>query len=598
MKMKEAALGMFCGAWAVTRGARASHHHHLAKAIDSGQRIHHSLLSATIGGHIQFNNRSNDAKTMSLQQRQQQKRDGNELQCDDALCPVGFHHVSGATIRGYGDCPQRRIIFHHNCRATGNSRRAFVSNQSFNTLLFSLGPTAPQTTAVERDGLCAATAGFTAGAGWWRLSLPPLLRRTARLSPSPAPRCVVRHYSIGPYSGGVGGGSGGPSCAGGSNFPQKNTPRMSGSDGASVVAESAAVIPRPRGYHLFSSLRCVPSADSIDVGCYTVLTCRGSGPGGQGANSSSSKVEVRVDLGMLGLYLEEVIASGAAGDVREVPLCHSTNTNRDLFGSKGSEYRCSGDSDCGEAAAAEDSGVGEERDEFEESDGDDDAFEAEEPGASVSSSTYSSALAPSRVSISYTAKHSDPFAFRNIDTVVTDPEAYLLGLAAHDRIVEKIREKLPMLLRHGGCGTAGIGAHASSSPSLGGTAPNAQVHHQRAHQHSFSSFSSGGSSLEHGDANLPHRSCIGAGGPAAVLADGATVLLLTCNQHRSNRQNMSECLGRLREIIFEASYVMPTESARTKSFRASHHSVSKAKLKRQANSNRRRAHQQVKKGLW
>jgi protein subunit release factor B len=43
----------------------------------------------------------------------------------------------------------------------------------------------------------------------------------------------------------------------------------------------------------------------IDPSCYEVVSSRGSGPGGQGANSSSNKVELRVDLELLGESLEE-----------------------------------------------------------------------------------------------------------------------------------------------------------------------------------------------------------------------------------------------------------------------------------------------------
>lgn len=42
----------------------------------------------------------------------------------------------------------------------------------------------------------------------------------------------------------------------------------------------------------------------IDEACYEIRTMRGSGPGGQGTNSSSNKVEMRVDLELLALSLE------------------------------------------------------------------------------------------------------------------------------------------------------------------------------------------------------------------------------------------------------------------------------------------------------
>lgn len=42
--------------------------------------------------------------------------------------------------------------------------------------------------------------------------------------------------------------------------------------------------------------------------CYSITTCRGSGPGGQGVNSSSSKVELRVNLDQLLLESADIDA--------------------------------------------------------------------------------------------------------------------------------------------------------------------------------------------------------------------------------------------------------------------------------------------------
>ncbi|EPY34247.1 ribosome-associated protein [Strigomonas culicis] len=53
---------------------------------------------------------------------------------------------------------------------------------------------------------------------------------------------------------------------------------------------------------------------------------RGSGPGGQGTNSSSNKVELRVDLGLLaGFFDEEVIAALIANEAgKHVSADHAT----------------------------------------------------------------------------------------------------------------------------------------------------------------------------------------------------------------------------------------------------------------------------------
>ncbi|KPI90418.1 hypothetical protein ABL78_0494 [Leptomonas seymouri] len=53
-----------------------------------------------------------------------------------------------------------------------------------------------------------------------------------------------------------------------------------------------------------------PKLISIDPCVYEIHTMRGSGPGGQGTNSSSNKVELRADMEMLSNYFdEELLAS-------------------------------------------------------------------------------------------------------------------------------------------------------------------------------------------------------------------------------------------------------------------------------------------------
>lgn len=53
----------------------------------------------------------------------------------------------------------------------------------------------------------------------------------------------------------------------------------------------------------------LPDARKIEVdsACYEIRTARGSGPGGQGVNSSSNKIELRLDLELLGLSFDECI---------------------------------------------------------------------------------------------------------------------------------------------------------------------------------------------------------------------------------------------------------------------------------------------------
>lgn len=68
------------------------------------------------------------------------------------------------------------------------------------------------------------------------------------------------------------------------------------------------------GYHRLPDVKQI----CIDEACYEVRTSRGSGPGGQGANSSSNKVELRVDLELLALSLMEGgVEDGAVKDVVE-----------------------------------------------------------------------------------------------------------------------------------------------------------------------------------------------------------------------------------------------------------------------------------------
>ncbi|CCW68015.1 unnamed protein product [Phytomonas sp. Hart1] len=58
------------------------------------------------------------------------------------------------------------------------------------------------------------------------------------------------------------------------------------------------------GYYRFAHVNQI----ALDAGVYEIHTKRGSGPGGQGTNSSSNKVELRVDLEMLsGFFDEEII---------------------------------------------------------------------------------------------------------------------------------------------------------------------------------------------------------------------------------------------------------------------------------------------------
>jgi protein subunit release factor B len=53
-----------------------------------------------------------------------------------------------------------------------------------------------------------------------------------------------------------------------------------------------------------------PKQITIDPSVYEIRTMRGSGPGGQGTNSSSNKVELRADLEMLsGFFDKELLAA-------------------------------------------------------------------------------------------------------------------------------------------------------------------------------------------------------------------------------------------------------------------------------------------------
>jgi protein subunit release factor B len=63
---------------------------------------------------------------------------------------------------------------------------------------------------------------------------------------------------------------------------------------------------------MFRSLCCrlaicrLPTGFAIPKSCYDIQMCRGGGPGGQGANSSSNKVELRLDLTKLHVECSEV----------------------------------------------------------------------------------------------------------------------------------------------------------------------------------------------------------------------------------------------------------------------------------------------------
>ncbi|ORC90966.1 ribosome-associated protein [Trypanosoma theileri] len=58
---------------------------------------------------------------------------------------------------------------------------------------------------------------------------------------------------------------------------------------------------KEEGYYRLAKLKDI----HIDEDCYSLLTMRGSGPGGQGTNSSSSKVELRVSISALSEHFDE-----------------------------------------------------------------------------------------------------------------------------------------------------------------------------------------------------------------------------------------------------------------------------------------------------
>ncbi|EKF37924.1 hypothetical protein MOQ_001875 [Trypanosoma cruzi marinkellei] len=58
---------------------------------------------------------------------------------------------------------------------------------------------------------------------------------------------------------------------------------------------------KQEGYYRFAQLRDI----QIDANCYSFLMVRGGGPGGQGSNSSSNKVELRASIIALGEHFDE-----------------------------------------------------------------------------------------------------------------------------------------------------------------------------------------------------------------------------------------------------------------------------------------------------
>ncbi|KEG12423.1 ribosome-associated protein [Trypanosoma grayi] len=58
---------------------------------------------------------------------------------------------------------------------------------------------------------------------------------------------------------------------------------------------------KEEGYYRLAQLRDI----HVDESCYTVLAVRGGGPGGQGANSSSNKVELRASVTSLSDHFDE-----------------------------------------------------------------------------------------------------------------------------------------------------------------------------------------------------------------------------------------------------------------------------------------------------
>lgn len=79
-------------------------------------------------------------------------------------------------------------------------------------------------------------------------------------------------------------------------------------------SSSTRSLAEEQGYYKLTSPSAVPP---IDASLYTVHTARGSGPGGQGTNSSSNKVELRVTSEDLLLYLMENFPEEVEVEVRD-----------------------------------------------------------------------------------------------------------------------------------------------------------------------------------------------------------------------------------------------------------------------------------------
>ncbi|AAZ11812.1 RF-1 domain containing protein, putative [Trypanosoma equiperdum] len=94
---------------------------------------------------------------------------------------------------------------------------------------------------------------------------------------------------------------------------------------------------KQEGYYRFARAKDI----HVDESCFTLLTARGGGPGGQGSNSSSNKVEMRVNMASLSEYFDEELIGnikanecGKALTSDETQLIISSHEHRSMYQNK------------------------------------------------------------------------------------------------------------------------------------------------------------------------------------------------------------------------------------------------------------------------